>query len=194
MLSRMLGLAVKDRIRYLMIALPIAIGANLIHEATHYIAALAYGEHVVAFRFLTAGFGTSQVVYATPVALRTGAYWLVIAWAPSVVTTLIGYILYLQRGRLRAGRTIALIGLYAGFIFLLLDPFYISVLSLLVGGDIGAVQAVGWSAWPVRAFALLVFIINWRLTLGWMRELRVSAPKSKTSASPMPMPAGRTHE
>lgn len=183
MIGRMLGLAVKDRFRYLVFAVPIALCANLIHEGVHYGAALAYGERVLEFRFLTGGLGGSEVVYAAPVAVRTGVHWLVIAWAPSVVTTVIGYVLYFNRARLRGSRRVTLCGLYAGSIFLLLDPFYISVLSLLVGGDIGAVQAVGWSAWPVRVFALLVFVINWRLTLRWIREQRVPAPGLRASAS-----------
>jgi hypothetical protein len=172
MLSRTLGLAVKHRLRYLAVALPIAIAANLIHEGTHYGTAWALGERVSAFLFLTAGFGTSQVIYETPVGLRAGAYWLVIAWLPSVVTTLIGYLLYFNRRRFGSSRRLALAVLYAGFIFLLLDPFYLSVLSIFMGGDIGAVHAIGWSPWPVRAVALVVFLVNWRLTLGWIRELR----------------------
>lgn len=158
------------RLRYLVLAAPIVVGHNLIHEATHYLAALAFGEGVLAFRFLTNGLGSSQVVFASPVAARAGWHWLVIAWGPSVVTTLIGYALYARRTRLRGNRWVALCALYAGFFFLLLDPFYLSVLSLLVGGDIGAAGAVGWPLWPVRAAALLVLILNVRLVRRWLEE------------------------
>lgn len=158
------------RLRYLVLAAPIVVGHNLIHEATHYLAALAYGEGVVAFRFLSNGLGSSQVVFASPVAARTGWHWLIIAWAPSVVTTLIGYALYASRARLRSNRWVALLALYAGFFFLLLDPFYLSVLSLLVGGDIGAASVVGWPLWPVRAVALLVLIVNLCLVRRWLAE------------------------
>jgi hypothetical protein len=182
--SSMLGLAVKNRLRYLILAAPFVLSHALIHEGAHYFTALAYGERVLEVRFLTNGLGSSQVVYASPVTAPAGFHWLVIAWAPGVVTTAIGYVLYLKRARLRSNRMTAVCALYAGSLFLLLDPFYLSVLSLLVGGDIGAVQAVGWPAWPVRAFALLVFMINWRLTLGWIRELRGPPLERTTSASP----------
>ncbi|MBE3099762.1 MAG: hypothetical protein IMZ44_21815 [Planctomycetes bacterium] len=161
---------VARRLRYLVLAAPIVVGHNLIHEATHYLAALAYGEGVVAFRFLSNGLGSSQVVFASPVAARTGWHWLIIAWAPSVVTTLIGYALYASRARLRWNRWVALFALYAGFFFLLLDPFYLSVLSLLVGGDIGAASVAGWPWWPVRAVALLVLILNVCLVRRWLAE------------------------
>lgn len=155
---------------YLAVAVPIVIGHNLLHEATHYFVALAYGEKVLEFRFLTNGWGTSQVVFASPVTARAGLYWLVIAWAPSVVTTVVGYVLYGNRQRLTSGRTVRLCSQYTASFFLLLDPFYLSVVSLLVGGDIRAVDAVGWPAWPVRACAFLILIVNWRLIRGWMRE------------------------
>jgi hypothetical protein len=158
------------RLRYLVLAAPIVVGHNLIHEATHYLAALAFGEGVLEFRFLSNGLGTSQVVFASPVAARTGWHWLVIAWAPSVVTTLIGYALYAGRTRPHRNRLVALCALYAGFFFLLLDPFYLSVLSLLVGGDIGAASAAGWPLWPVRAAALLVLILNVCLVRRWLEE------------------------
>lgn len=165
------GLSIKDRILFLIPAAVIVLCHNLIKETTHCLAALAYAEPVREFRFLTNGLGSSQVVFASPVEVRTGAHWPVIAWAPSIVTTLIGYILYLNRGRfVNQRRAPAIIALYAGFFFLLLDPFYLSIHSLLVGGDIGAAAAVGWSAWLVRGLVLPVVIFNLCLYFRWLRE------------------------
>ena len=163
--------AVANRyLRYLVVAVPIVLCHNLLHEATHYLAAVAYGEKVLAFRFLTNGWGTSQVVFAIPVEERTGIYWLVIAWAPSAVTTMVGYLLYRYRGPNRQRRAMHRWLLYAGFFFLLLDPLYLSVLSVVVGGDVRAVDAVGWPAWPVQAIASLVLIVNWLLFRRWLRQ------------------------
>ena len=167
---------------YLAVAVPIVLCHNLLHEATHYLAAVAYGEKVLALRFLTNGWGTSQVVYATPVEERTGAYWLVIAWAPSAVTTMAGYLVYWYRQRSCQRQTTRRWLLYAGFFFLLLDPLYLSVLSLLVGGDVRAVDAVGWPAWPVQAIASLVLIVNWRLFRRWQRQ-EAAPPVSRCASS-----------
>lgn len=154
--------------------LPAAVAAlvhNAFHELVHLAAARSLGERVLEFRLLTNGWGTSQVVFATPVDERSGAAWLVIAWAPAVLTTLVGYALYLARDRLLGPVKLLNVQLwFLGVIFLLLDPLYLGVLSLVVDGDIGAVAAVGWSPWPVRLIAILVLLANLRLFLNWRRE------------------------
>jgi hypothetical protein len=139
---------------------------NLVHESAHYLAAIALGQPVLEFRFLTNGFGTSQVVYATPVAERAGYHWLAIAWLPSAVTVLLGYLIYSLRYRLLSpNKSLNLFIWYAGLAFLCLDPLYFGVLSVFVGGDIQAVQAVGWSPWPIRLLAVCVLWLNSRLCL-----------------------------
>ena len=154
--------------------LPAAVAAlvhNAFHEWVHLAAAWALGERVLEFRLLTNGWGTSQVIFATPVDERSGAAWLVIAWAPAVLTTLVGYALYLARGRLLGRVKLLNVQLwFLGVFFLLLDPLYLGVLSLVVGGVIGAVAAVGWSPWPVRLVAILLLFVNVRLFLNWRRE------------------------
>jgi hypothetical protein len=165
--------AVAGRLRYLALALPIVVIHNFIHEATHYLLAAACGERVLEVRFLTNWLGTSQVIYASPIAARTGAHWLLIAWTPSLVTTGLGYLLYVSRRRWQGTGTVGTCALYAGFFFLLIDPLYLGVLSVLVGGDIGAAAAVGWSPWIVRACVVPVLIINAGLVRRWMREERI---------------------
>jgi len=161
---------------FILVWAAVALTQNLIHEGVHYGAALVCGEPVAEVRLFTNGFGTSQVVLATPVAERIGAHWLVIAWLPAVATVAIGYLIYLYRERLvRRGRPVASVAAwYAGIIFLLLDPFYYAVLSVFTGGDVQAAAAVGWSPWPVRLAALVVFGLNLRLILRWARELQAS--------------------
>ncbi|MBC7264605.1 MAG: hypothetical protein H5T64_09680 [Chloroflexi bacterium] len=163
----------QKRLYFLLPAVTAALLHNIIHESVHYLAARLLGEGVKEFRFLTNGWGSSQVIYATPAAERIGAHWLVIAWGPAVVTTLIGYLLYLKREEwLTRWPLINATLWYAGLFFLCLDPFYFALLSLFFGGDVNAVDAVGWSPWPVRLVALGIFIFNARLMVRWQREAR----------------------
>ena len=57
----------------------VALLQNTFHESLHYAAARMFGENVLEFRLLTNGWLTSQVIYATPMEMRTGFHWLVIA-------------------------------------------------------------------------------------------------------------------
>jgi len=157
---------------YLGVAVPAAMCHNLLHEAVHYIGAIVFGEGVTAFRFLTNGWGTSQVVFSMPVEQRVGGHWLVVAWAPSIVTTLLGYGLYAARSVAGRHPVSRYAWLYAGFFFLLLDPFYMSLLSLAVGGDVEAAAAVGLPVWPVQAVAAAVLLFNVRLFTRWQKEVQ----------------------
>jgi hypothetical protein len=47
-------------VKYLAVAVPVVLCHNLIHEAMHYITAIACGEPVEALRFLTNGCGSSR--------------------------------------------------------------------------------------------------------------------------------------
>jgi hypothetical protein len=76
---------VRKRLYFLVPAVLAALLQHAIHESTHYVVARLLNVQVLEFRFLTNGMLTSPVIYATPVAERTGAHWLVIAWAPAVV-------------------------------------------------------------------------------------------------------------
>ena len=159
------------RLYFLVLAAVVALLHNAIHESVHYLVAQLLGEGVEEFRFLTNGWLTSQVIYATPVAARSGAHWLVIAWAPATVTTLIGCVIYLNRKRwLTRWPPLNAALWYAGLFFLCLDPFYFAVLSIFFGGDVNAVAAVGWSPWPVRLVAVGVLAFNARLMMNWRQE------------------------
>jgi hypothetical protein len=161
----------RKRLYFLLPAVVAAMLHNAIHESVHYLAAGLLGEPVLEFRLFTAGWGTSQVIYATPVAQRTGTHWLPIAWSPAVVTVLIGYLLYANRARWLGRWPLLNAALwYGGLFFLCLDPFYYAILSLLLGSDVDAVAAVGWSPWPVRGVALAILALNARLMWRWRRE------------------------
>ncbi len=153
---------------------------NAIHESVHYLAARLAGETVLEFRFLTNGWGTSQVIYAMPAAERVGLHWLAIAWTPALVTVLIGCAIYGTWRRWWSHRQWANSLLwYAGVIFLCLDPFYFSILSLFIGGtDVDAVHAVGWSPWPVRLAALAILAGGIWLLVRWWREAKALSQRS----------------
>ena len=161
----------RRRVYFLLPAAVAALLQNALHEGVHYLAATAWGEEVLEFRFLTNGWLTSQVVYATPVAQRSGLHWLAIAWLPALATTGIGYLLFASRRHLLTNqpRVNAFLW-YLGVFFLLIDPLYFAVLSLFVGGDLGAVDVVGWNPWTVRLPAVGVLLFNFRLVMRWRRE------------------------
>ena len=163
---------VRKRLYFLIPAALAALLQHTIHETTHYVMAQLLGVQVQEFRFLTNGWLTSQVVYAAPVAERTGAHWLMIAWAPAVVTVLIGYALYLARDRWLTGMPLLNVGLwFATAYFLVVDPLYFAVLAPFVGGgDVAAAAAVGWSRWPVHVVAGLVLLFNLRMVYRMRQE------------------------
>jgi hypothetical protein len=165
---------IRKRIYFLVPALLAALLQNVIHEGTHYVAARLLDVQVLEFRFLTNGALTSQVIYATPVAERTGAHWLVIAWAPAILTTLIGYALYLARDRWLTSVRLLNVGLwFATVYFLVVDPLYFAALSpFFGGGDVAAAAAVGWPRWPVHVLAGLVLLFNLRLVYKLRQEAK----------------------
>lgn len=160
---------IRKRLYFLSAAALMAVAHNLIHEVMHYLMARLLGEPVLAFHFLTNGWGTSRVVYGTPMAARTGWEWLVIAWAPAVVTVLLGYLLYARHRDWLTGRPWINAALwFATIYFLCLDPFYFGVLSFFIpGSDAYAVEMVNWPLWPVQLVGLSVLVANavlaWRL-------------------------------
>lgn len=163
------------RVRFLLTALVVTLLHNVIHEGIHCAAAIALGEGVDEFRLLTNGWLTSQVVFSTPVVERSGAHWLAISWLPTLVTSAIGFLIYLSRKRLIGSNTwLNTFWWYAGFFFLFIDPFYFAVLSLFLGGDIQAAAAVNWSEWPVRVVALGVLAAGMSFMWHWRQEAKRS--------------------
>lgn len=147
---------------------------NLTHESMHYAAARIFGEKVLEFRLLTNGWLTSQVIYATPMEQRAESYWLAIAWLPAILTTLIGFVVYLNRARWITTFAPLNLGIwYVGALFMTIDPVYFGILSwFMERSDVNAAEIMGWSAAPVQALALLVSVAAIRLVLHWRQEAR----------------------
>ena len=163
----------RRRAYFFALAVAAALLHNVVHESVHLLAATLVGESVEAFRLFTNGWGTSQVVFATPVEARQGASWLVIAWTPAVVTTALGFLTYLNRRRLLGPwKVVNAFVFFVAVFFMMLDPFYFGVLSSLIGGDIGAAAAVGLPTWPVRAVALAVLALGVLAYRRWRGEAR----------------------
>ncbi len=154
----------------------VAVLQNTIHESLHYLAARMFGEKILEFRLLTNGWLTSQVIYATPMEQRAEAYWLLIAWLPAIVTTLIGFVVYANRSRLITRWAPLNLGIwYVGALFMTIDPIYFGVLSWFMGrSDVNAAEILGWSAIPFQIAALLVSIFAIKLVLDWRQEARTN--------------------
>lgn len=152
----------------------VALFQNFVHEGLHYLLAAAFGDGVQAVRLLTNGWGTSQVIFATPAGERIGLHWLAIAWGPAVITTLFGYLVYWQRDRWVTKLPLAnLVIWYLGALFMTIDPLYYGALSWFVGGsDVNAAQVAGLPSWPFQLFALGALAINIRLVLMWREQAR----------------------
>ncbi len=160
---------------YIPLAL-IAILQNMLHESLHFLTARLFGESVLEVRLLTNGWLTSKVVYAIPMEQRTESYWLIIAWLPAIVTTLIGFIVYFNRARLITPFAPLNLGIwYVGALFMTIDPVYFGLLSwFMERSDINAAELFGWSAIPFQVIALLVSVAAIRLVLSWQQEARSS--------------------
>ncbi len=158
---------------YIPLAL-VAVFQNTIHESLHYVAARIFGENVLEFRLLTNGWLTSQVIYATPMEERTGVYWLVIAWLPAIVTTVIGFMVYFNRARwLTRWAPVNLVIWYVGALFMTIDPLYFGGISWFMNrSDVNAAEIIGWSPIPFQIAGLVLSVIAVRLVLNWRTETR----------------------
>jgi len=152
--------------------LSLAIAHNAIHEGVHLAAAIALGQPVAGFLFLTNGWGSSRVIYATPAPDRVGGEWLIIAWLPAVATVGIGFLLHAARHSLLSSHPVLnTLAFYGVAFFLLIDPLYFGVLSWLIrGDDTEAAAAVGWSPWAVQLPSIGLLAINSLLVYTWRRQ------------------------
>jgi hypothetical protein len=166
--------AIQNRLYITIPLFLVAILQNTVHEGLHYLTARMFGERVLEFRLLTNGWLTSQVIYATPMDERSGFYWLVIAWLPTIVTTLIGFTVYAARKRLLTPWPLANLGIwYIGVLFMTIDPLYFGVISwLMQRSDVNAAEIMGWPAWPFQILSLLILGLGIKLVISWRKEVQ----------------------
>lgn len=167
---------IRNRIYVYIPLILVALFHNVMHESFHFLFASLFGEKVLEFCILTNGWGSSQVIFATPIESRIGLYWLVIAWAPAMLTTLAGYLVYWKRDLLITAKPLVnLFTWYFGALFMTIDPLYIGVFSWFIPGtDVEVAALLSLPAWPFRMAALVVFIFNLTLVYRWRSEARAN--------------------
>ena len=141
-----------------MLAAAVALFAA-VHEGMHAVLALL-GNEYGSFAVRPHGF---EVIYQSPVAERAGLKWGFISGAANAMTILLGYLLYSYRAKLASLRPPFLkgLGFYTAIIFLLADPFNLSIGPFLYGGDIGGLFAgFGLNRYFIQGFFLLILLFN----------------------------------
>lgn len=129
-----------------------------VHEGVHLIQAQIYGVYE-EIRFLPLGI---EVVIKEP--LTIGGWKLAsFSGLSSIVTLLIGYVLFFLSPKILKlnFQPIKNYVYYVIFVFLLLDPIYMSILSFFVGGDINGITfGLGVPYIVVRAVFFVIVVIN----------------------------------
>jgi len=131
----------------------------VIHEGTHAVVAIIYGEYK-AFHIRPLGF---EVTFKTPVSERSGVQWAFISGASNLVTLAMGYLLLLSGQRFAHSRTAFLkAGIYyLTTLSLLVDPLNLSIGPFVYGGDADGI-AVGLdiSRYTIQVVFFLVLLVN----------------------------------
>ena len=113
----------------------------IIHEGVHIILAQIFGIYE-GIRLHPLGV---EVLITQPLKIE-GFKLAMFSGLSSVITVLIGYILFLYSPKILKSKNQPVKNYlyYVTFVFLLLDPIYISMLSFVVGGDIGS-ATLNWT-------------------------------------------------
>ncbi|MEW6508278.1 MAG: hypothetical protein AB1432_11085 [Bacteroidota bacterium] len=131
---------------------------SIIHEGSHAILASIFNEYS-SFKILPYGF---EVTYKTLVVDRSGLKWAVISGIPNLITLFIGYILFLNRKSFLNSRSeIKYLLLYIVILFMIGDPFNLSIGPFIWGGDIfGITTGLSINQFVVQAIFFIILIIN----------------------------------
>jgi len=135
-----------------------------IHEGTHALVALLFDEYQV-FHLVPLGF---EVVYKTPVEMRDGISWGWIAGMSNLLTLMIGYVLFLIRKQLKSSgiKWLRWIYFYSVIVFMLSDPFNLSLGPFIYGGDIGGIEVgFGIHRYVIQAVFFIVLLVNRELII-----------------------------
>lgn len=136
----------------------------VIHEGAH--AAVAYLlDEYAAFRVHFYGF---EVIYKTPVAEREGIVWVYVAGISNVLTLTIGYVFFILRKVLVwiPNRFFNRLCYWVIFVFMLFDPFNLSIIPFFFGGDIGGIaHGLGINRYLIQSIFFAVLLINRELII-----------------------------
>jgi hypothetical protein len=141
---------------YLLLTLIIFIA---MHEGLHAIVAAFYGEFE-AFNIRPYGF---EVTFETPVEQREGAHWAIISGLPNLFTIMLGYSFFAGRNFFAAHKIayIRNLGYFFTVIFMLLDPFNLSVIPFFFGGDAYGISfGLQIPVLAIQVVGLIILILN----------------------------------
>lgn len=131
---------------------------SIIHEGGHAILASFFNEYS-SFKILPYGF---EVTYKTLVENRAGFEWAVISGIPNLITLFIGYILFLNRKSfLNLKSEIKYLLLYIIILFMIGDPFNLSIGPFIWGGDIFGISiSLSFNQFIIQGVFLIILFIN----------------------------------
>lgn len=144
----------KSSVRKYLYYLSASITYLIIHEGVHVILAKTFGVYQ-GIKILPLGIEVEITQPLTIDGLRLASF----SGLSSITTIVIGYVLFLLTPKLLLlkSQKIKNYIYYVTFVFLLLDPIYISLFSFFVGGDINGI-ALGLNI-PYMAIRGVYFII-----------------------------------
>jgi hypothetical protein len=131
----------------------------LLHEGTHAVMAVFYGEYS---DFIFKGYGF-EVIFQTPPEQRAGLQWLFISGVSNILTLAVGYLLFFQRDRLVLVKNSlpAVTSFYLVVLALLADPFNLSIGPFIYSGDaLGIELGSGIPLIWIQLFFFGVVLIN----------------------------------
>ena len=131
----------------------------LLHEGLHAGISAAFGE-LETIRWNVIG---PEVVFKTPVELRSGFQWALISGISNLVTIGIGYLLLSRAGKINGMKSLLARGFvyYLTIIFLITDALNLSIGPFVYGGDaLGIAEGLGVSRYLIQAVFLVVLLIN----------------------------------
>jgi hypothetical protein len=144
--------------QYLVLIYAIVIYA-FVHEGIHVLVAMIFDEYQ-SFRVHPYGL---EVLYNTDVAEREGIKWGFISGMSNVSTLFLGYSLFLFRAKIEALRNhfLRILGYWTTILFLLSDPFNLSIGPFIYGGDIGGLVAgFGINKYLLQGVFIMILLFN----------------------------------
>lgn len=131
----------------------------VIHEGTHAIIAMLFGEYE-AFHLRSFGM---EVTFNTPAAERSGIQWAFISGLSNLLTLVIGYVLLIfsdKFAQLNHWFWKAVV-YYLTMLCLVLDAFNLSIGPFIYGGDAnGIAVGLGINRGVIQIFFFLVLLVN----------------------------------
>jgi len=152
------------RILFLLLAV---IVFAVIHEGLHALIAIPFGE----YRDFTVKPYGLEVIFVTPPEERSGIQWFFISGVSNIATILLGYILFSQRERFArmSSSFLRSWGYWQMILFLLVDPFNLSIGPFLYGGDaLGIQRGLGVNIYVIQSVFFVVFLVNRELIAQWL--------------------------